>query len=327
MPRNGPSADAVWRYALRRMVGAVPRIFLVSVLLFGLINLPAGGPADIYAADPSASPEAVEHLRELWGLNDPLHVQYLRWLGNVLQGDWGLSFRERRPALEVVLERLGNTLWVTGGALAVGLTFGFALGLVGAWSRSRTGRALVQVLAVIGMSVPTFWSGTLVLLVFSVHLRWIPAGGMRSIGVPFSLPDVLWHLLAPALVLGSVYVAQWSRYLQAGLSEAMQNDYVRTARAKGHTRSMLLLRHALPNVAIPLVTVLGLEMPRLVAGAMVTEVVFSWPGIGRLLTDTLLGRDYPVVMGVLMVLAALVIVMNLVTDLLYALLDPRVRYG
>ncbi|MEX2542396.1 MAG: ABC transporter permease [Trueperaceae bacterium] len=314
-------------YAARRLAGAIPRVLLISVILFLLVNLPPGGPADIYAADPSASPQAVERIRELWGLNDPLHVQYLRWFGNMLQGDWGMSYRERRPALDVVMGRLGNTLWLTGGALIVGLAFGFALGLAGAWTRSHLGRALAQATAVVGMSVPTFWSGTLVLLFFSVHLRWIPAGGMGSIGEPFSLTDLLWHLLAPALVLGSVYVSQWSRYIQAGLTGAMQNDYVRTARAKGRTRGELLMRHALPNVAIPLVTVLGLEMPRLVAGAMVTEVVFSWPGIGRLLTDALLGRDYPVVMGTLLVLAVLVIVANLVTDLLYGLLDPRVRYG
>jgi peptide/nickel transport system permease protein len=317
----------VLSYALRRVAGAIPRVLLISVILFLLVNLPAGGPADIYAADPSASPQAIERLRELWGLNDPLHAQYLRWSANMLQGDWGMSFRERRPSLDVVLERLWNTLWLTGGALVVGLAFGFALGLAGAWSRSRAGRSFTQAVAVIGMSVPTFWSGTLVLLIFSVHLRWIPSGGMRSIGEPFSLPDLLWHLLAPALVLGSVYVAQWSRYIQAGLTETMQNDFVRTARAKGRTRAGLLMRHALPNVAIPLVTVLGLEMPRLVAGAMVTEVVFSWPGVGRLLTEALLGRDYPVVMGTLMVLAVLVIVANLVTDLLYGVLDPRVRYG
>lgn len=314
-------------YATRRLAGAVPRLLLISMILFLLINLPAGGPADVYAANPSASAESIERLRRLWGLNEPLHVQYLRWLGNVARGDWGMSYGERRPALDVVLGRLGNTLWLTGGAILVGLVFGFLLGFAGAWSRSRTVRSATQVLAVVGMSVPTFWSGTLVLLFFSVYLRWIPSGGMRTIGEPFSLGDLLWHLLAPALVLGSVYVAKWSRYIQSGLAEAMQNDYVRTARSKGMRRIGLLTRHALPNVAIPLVTVLGLELPTLIAGAMVTEVVFSWPGVGRLLTDSLLGRDYPVVMGALMILALLVVVGNLVTDLLYGLLDPRVRYG
>ena len=314
-------------YAIRRLLGAFPRLLLISLILFLLIHLPAGGPADIYAADPSASPESIERLRELWGLDDPLHVQYARWIRNVVVGDWGMSYSERRPALDVVLGRLGNTLWLTAGATLVGLVFGVGLGVLGAWTRSRAWRSLTQAVAVVGMSIPTFWSGTLVLLVFGVYLGWIPTGGIRTIGAEFSIADVLLHLAAPALVLGSVYVAQWSRYVQSGLSEQMQNDYVRTARAKGRGRASQLFRHAFPNTAIPLVTVLALEAPRLVAGAMVTEVVFSWPGVGRLLTQALLGRDFPVVMGALMVLVVLVIVANLLADLAYGLLDPRVRYG
>lgn len=314
-------------YALRRLAGTMPRLVLVSIVLFLLVQLPPGGPADVYAADPSASPAAIARLEELWGLDRPLHEQYLAWAGNLLRGDWGRSYAERRPAFEVVMQRLGNTLWLTGGALLVGVVAGMALGIGTALSRRRWVRSLLQVVAVIGMSVPTFWSGTLVLLLFAVHLGWIPSGGMGTIGAGFRLTDLLWHLLAPALVLGSVYVAQWSRYVQSGLAETMQEDYVRTARAKGRTRITLMMRHALPNVAISLVTVLGLEVPRLVSGAMVTEVVFSWPGIGRLLTESLLGRDYPVVLGTLMILVLLVILTNLLTDLVYGVLDPRVRYG
>lgn len=314
-------------YALRRTLGAIPRILLISLILFFLIHLPEGGPADIYAGDPSASPQAIERIRELWGLDDPLHIQYVRWLGNVVRGDWGMSFSERRPALDVVMGRLGNTLWLTVGATLFGLAFGLLLGIAGAWTQSRFWRSFTQAVAVVGMSVPTFWSGTLVLLYFGVYLDWIPTGGMRTIGEPFNVPDVLRHLAAPAMVLGAVYVAQWSRYIQTGLTEQMQNDYVRTARSKGRGRPALLLRHAFPNTAIPLVTVFALETPRLVAGAMVTEVVFSWPGVGRLLTQALLGRDFPVVMGALMVLVVIVIVANLLADLVYGVLDPRVRYS
>jgi peptide/nickel transport system permease protein len=317
----------VTSYALGRTLGALPRVLLVSLLLFLLLQLPAGGPADVFAADPNASPEAIQRIEELWGLNRPLHEQYLSWLGNMVRGDWGFSFGERRPARDVVLERLGNTLWLTGGALLVGLVLGVALGVATAAARSRAARAALQLLSVVGMSVPTFWSGTLVLLFFGVRLGWIPSGGMGTVGQAFSLTDLLHHLLAPALVLGSVYVAQWSRFVHAGLEEAMREDYVRTARAKGRRRPALLLRHAFPNATIPLLTVLGLELPRLMAGAMVTEVVFAWPGLGKLLTDSLLGRDYPVVMAALMLLVLLVIVANLLTDLAYGVLDPRVRYA
>jgi peptide/nickel transport system permease protein len=314
------------RYALGRLAGAVPRLLLISGLLFGLLQIPPGGPADIYAADPAASPDAVARLRALWGLDQPLPVQYLHWLLNALQGDWGRSYSEHRPVVTVVLERVPATLLLTGSALGFSLVVGLALGVAGSVARRAGVRYALQGLAVVGMSVPTFWSGTLALLVFAVWVRWLPSGGMATLGAPFALGDRLLHLVGPTLVLGSVYVAQWSRYVQAGLVEALREDYVRTARAKGLGEARCLWHHALPNTAIPLLTVVGLEVPRLLAGAMVTEVVFAWPGLGRLLTAALLGRDYPVAMGVLMLLALLVVASNVVTDLLYGWVDPRVRH-
>ncbi len=292
-----------------------------------MVHLPKGGPADVYAADPNASPAAIERMKVIWGLDRPLHEQYLRWAGNLLRGDWGRSYVERRPALTVVGDRLGNTLRLGAAAMLVGLVGGVGLGLLAGLSRSRAVKTAAQVVSGLGMSVPTFWSGALVLLVFSARLRWIPAGGMGTIGVEPTLLDALWHLAGPALVLGSVYVAQWARYVQAGLAAVAEEDYVRTARSKGLSRRRALLRHGLANVMLPLITVLGLEMPLLVGGAMVTEVVFSWPGIGRLLNESLLTRDYPVVLGVLIVSSLVVIVANLLADLSYGLLDPRVRYG
>jgi peptide/nickel transport system permease protein len=301
----------------------IPRILLISAVLFLLIHLPAGGPADIYAADPAASPESIERIRELWGLDRPPYIQYGQWLGNVLTGNWGSSYAERRPVTAIVGERLVNTLWLTAGALLFALVFGVGLGVIGAVSRLR--RA-VQGIAILGMSVPTFWSGTLVILVFAVYLNWLPTGGMATIGAPFSLTDRLWHLLAPAVVLGSYYVAQWSRYVQTGLNEVLAEDYIRTASAKGLRRLRIVFKHAMPNVGIPLITVFGLETPRILSGAMVTEVVFSWPGLGRLLTTSLLSRDYPVVMGTLMVFVVAVVIANLLADVAYGLADPRLRY-
>jgi peptide/nickel transport system permease protein len=314
-------------YLVRRVPAAALRLLVISLILFGVLHVPPGGPADILAADPAASPEAIARIKALWGVDQPVHVQYVVWLRRVLSGDWGRSFAEHRPVVAVVLERVPATLLLTGSALAFSLALGFGLGALGAALRRRAGQALVQALAVLGMSVPTFWSGTLVILVFAVWLRWVPAGGMATVGGGFSLADRLAHLVAPMAVLGSVYVAQWTRYVQAGLAEALREDYVRTGRAKGVTEAALLAKHALPNAAIPLVTVIGLEIPRLLAGAMVTEVVFAWPGLGRLLTASLLARDYPVAMGVLMLLAVLVVLVNVVTDLTYGVIDPRVRVG
>ncbi len=281
----------------------------------------------MYAADPAATPAAIERMKELWGLDQPLHVQYWRWVSRLSVGDWGTSYVERRPAMHVVMDRLPNTLRLTGAALLVGLVAGVGLGLLASVSRSAAVKHLARVVAVLGMSVPTFWSGAIVLLVFSSYLRWIPAGGMGTIGRPADFLDGLWHLAAPALVLGSVYVAQWMRYVQAGLDDVASEDFVRTARSKGLTRLQALLKHGFPNVMLPLVTVLGLELPRLLSGAMVTEVVFSWPGIGRLLHGSLVARDYPVVLGALLVAALAVVVVNLLTDLVYGVLDPRVRYA
>ena len=281
----------------------------------------------MYAADPAATPEAIERMKEIWGLDQPLHLQYVRWVTRLAQGDWGRSYVERRPAIDVVVDRLGPTLRLTGAALLVGLVAGIGLGVLAGVSRSPGVQHVVRVIAVLGMSVPTFWSGAIVLLVFSSYLRWIPAGGIGTIGGEGTLGDALLHLAAPALVLGSVYVAQWMRYVQAGLDSIADDDFVRTARAKGLTRLRSLLKHGLPNVLLPLVTVLGLEIPRLLSGAMVTEVVFSWPGIGRLLHGSLVARDYPVVLGTLIVAALAVMIVNLVTDLLYGVLDPRVRYA
>jgi peptide/nickel transport system permease protein len=311
----------------RRVLGAGARLLFVSLLLFLLLQVPPGGPADIYAADPAASPEAIARMRTLWGLDRPVLVQYAVWLRRAAAGDWGRSFGEHRPVTAVVLERLPATLLLTGSALAVSLALGLALGAAASVLRRRGLQALVQALSVVGMSVPTFWSGTLVILLFAVYLRWLPAGGMAEVGAPFSLADRLVHLAGPVAVLGSVYVAQWTRYVQAGLAEAIREDYVRTGRAKGLAEGWLLVKHALPNASIPLVTVVGLELPRLLAGAMVTEVVFAWPGLGRLLTQSLLARDYPVAMGVLMMLAVAVVAANLLTDLAYGWLDPRVRVG
>ncbi len=313
------------RYAGRRVLEAGARLFVISLLLFLVLQVPPGGPADIFAADPSASPEAVARIRALWGLDRPVLVQYGVWLRRAVSGDWGDSFSERRPVATAVLERVPATLLLTGSALAFSLGAGVLLGTVAAATRHRGLQGTVQALAVVGMSVPTFWSGTLVLLAFAVYLRWLPAGGMATIGAGFSLGDRLLHLLGPTVVLGSVYVAQWTRYVQAGLAEVLREDYIRTARANGVPEVALLLRHALPNAAIPLVTIVGLEIPRLLAGAMVTEVVFAWPGLGRLLTAGLLTRDYPVAMGVLMMLAVAVVLANLATDLAYRWIDPRVQ--
>lgn len=314
------------RYGARRTLLAIPQLLLISAILFAVIHLPPGGPADLYLSDPSATPADVERLKGLWGLDRPVWERYARWLGNIVRGDWSYSYHERRPVTAVIWERLPNTLLLAGAALGISLAVGVPIGVLTAVRPRAWHSRLLQVASVLGFSTPTFWTGTLVILLFSVKLRWLPAGGVATIGAPFSIADRLWHLLGPAAVLATVYTAQWARYLHAQVGEVLAEDYVRVARAKGLAHRRTTWRHAVPNALLPLITLIGVEGPRLVSGAMVTEVVFSWPGLGRLITQALLGRDYPVVMGALMLLAVVVVAGNLLTDVVYGWVDPRIRY-
>ena len=314
------------RYALWRALISIPLLLVISMMLFGMVHLTPGGPASIYAADPQASPDVIERLERLWGLDRPLHVQYTSWLSELLRGNWGRSLAQRRPVIDIVRESVPNTLLLTLSALAISLAFGVPAGVFAATTARKWLQAMVQTLAVLGMSIPTFWLGSMVILVFSVQLRWIPAGGMASIHGPSGLLDAAQHLVGPTIVLAALYIAMWARYVDAALSEVLREDYIRTARGKGLARMRVLLKHAMPNAALPLVTVLGLQIGRLLSGTIVTEIVFSWPGLGRVFMRSLLGRDYAVSMGVMVLLSILVITANLITDLAYAVIDPRIRY-
>jgi peptide/nickel transport system permease protein len=310
------------RYLVHRMLGAIPLLFGVSIVLFLLIHLPPGGPADIYAGSPSVRAEDLEHIKENLGLNDPLPVQYVKWMGGVVTGDWGNSYKDGRPVTAALRERLPATLELMGASSIIAIVFAIPIGIFTA-TRPRSGvRYGINALTMLGISVPTFWTGLMVILLFSGQLGWIPTGGRGSGGV-FSL---LYHLLAPALVLASVNIAAWSRYIHSSMIEVVQADYIRTARAKGLVERVVILRHAFRNACVPVITLLGLEIPKLVSGALVTEVVFSWPGLGRLITESILGRDYPVLMGAFMLAAIGVVLGNLIADVLYGFANPQIRY-
>lgn len=310
-------------YILRRLLGAIPLLLGISVIIFILIHLPPGGPADIYAGSPTASAADLARIQENLGLNDPLPVQYLKWLGGMLTGNWGNSYRDGRPVTQTILERLPATLELMGASLVIALVLAIPIGIYTATRAQRLPRYILNVLTMLGISLPTFWTGLMVILIFAGRLGWIPTGGRSRSG---ELLDVLHHLIAPALVLAFVSMAGFARYIHSSMIEVMQEDYIRTARAKGLNSRTVLLRHAFRNAAIPVITLLGLEAPRLFSGALVTEVVFSWPGIGRLITESILGRNYPVLMGAFMLSAVLVVVGNLVADVCYGLVNPQIRY-
>ena len=258
------------------------------------------------------------------GLDRSLPVQYWEWASRLLTGDWGRSYRDQSPVLDVIGSHLFATLELMATAILIAVLLGVWIGVMGAVRRYSFADTLATVGAMIALSIPTFWFGLVVIYVFSVRLQWLPAGSMYTVG-DGSLLDFLHHLIAPALVLALVEVAIWSRYMRASMIDVISQDYIRTARAKGLPERRVLIRHALRNALLPMITLAGLELPTLLGGALVTETVFTWPGMGRLFLDSLGYRDYPVVMGILMFSAVLVLLGNLLADILCAVADPRIR--
>ena len=313
-------------YFIRRLGQSVILLVLVTAIAFGLMRLAPGGPEAVYALSPSMRAEDLARIRESFGLNQPIPVQYAKWATGMLTGDWGRSYRDSRPVRDVILDRVPATLELTVTALAFAVIVGIAIGVLGALRPHTVSDYLATIGAMIALSIPTFWFGLMVIFVFAVQLDWIPSGGRATMGADFSLADRLHHLIAPALVLGLVLVATWSRYTRASMLEAIGQDYVRTARAKGLEERGVIWTHAFRNSLGPLITLAGIQLPFLFGGALVTESVFTWPGMGRLFVDSLGYRDYPVLMGVLVVTAVLVIASNFIADMLVAITDPRVRF-
>jgi peptide/nickel transport system permease protein len=258
------------------------------------------------------------------GLDQPLPIQYGVWAGHILVGDWGHSYRDNQPVLTVIASHLGATLELMVASTLIAVFLGTWVGVLGAIRRYSLADYLATIGAMIALSIPTFWVGLVVIYIFAVRLEWLPAGNIATAGTD-ALLDRAIHLILPSAVLALVTVATWSRYMRASMLEVISQDYVRTARAKGLSRGRVLIHHALRNALLPMITVAGLQLPTLLGGALVTETVFTWPGMGRLFLDSLGYRDYPMVMGLLMFTAVLVLLGNFLADLLYLVADPRIR--
>ncbi|MDP9371198.1 MAG: ABC transporter permease [Chloroflexota bacterium] len=312
-------------YIIHRLLQAVVLMLIVSVVTFGLIHSAPGGPALL--SDPNLGKDEVERISRNLGLTDPLPVQYGRWLGRVLRGDFGKSYSNVAPVTTLIHSRLPNTIVLTLTALAIAILVALPLGIASAIRRHSWVDYLATLLSTLGVSIPVFWFGIVLIIIFAVQLRVLPAGDMYTPGAPFSLGDRLRHLVLPAIVLSSFNLAELTRYMRSSMVGVLGEDYIRTARAKGLAGRVVLGRHALKNALIPVVTVLGILVPRAVGGAAITETVFSWPGMGRLAVEAAMTRDYPVVMGVTLTVAAIIIFSSLLTDVLYAYLDPRIRVG
>lgn len=312
------------QFLFGRALQSLLLLWLVSMIGFAVLHLAPGGPLSQFALVPGMTQERLAQIAHEMGLDRPLPLQYWEWASRLLTGDWGRSYRDQSPVLDVIGSHLFATLELMATAILIAVLLGVWIGVMGAVRRYSFADMLATVGAMVALSIPTFWFGLVVIYVFSVRLQWLPAGNMYTVG-DGSLLDFLHHLIAPALVLALVEVAIWSRYMRASMIDVINQDYIRTARAKGLPEKRVLIRHALRNALLPMITLAGLELPTLLGGALVTETVFTWPGMGRLFLDSLGYRDYPVVMGILMFSALLVLLGNLLADVLCAVADPRIR--
>ena len=311
-------------YVLRRLLLAVPVLFGVSLLVFAVMHLAPGDPAAIMLG-AQATREDVTRLHRELGLDRPLPVQYARWLGRVVQGDLGRSIPLGREVLPEVLTRFRATLILTGGALLVAIVVGVPAGIVSATRQYSWLDRVSMGIAVTGVSLPVFWTGIMLIILFSLTLRWLPSAGMFS---PYGgdLADLLWHLILPAVTLGTASAAALARMTRSSVLEIVRQDFVRSARAKGLAERAVIGRHVLKNAVNPVVTVLGIQVGTLLGGAILTETVFSWPGLGSMMVRAIQARDYPLVQGGVLLIATTFVGVNLLVDLLYAVFDPRIRY-
>ena len=312
------------RFILHRLGHSLLLLFLVSILGFTILHLAPGGPLSQFALSPGMSQAELAKIAERMGLNRPLPVQWFDWFTGLVIGDWGNSFRDGRAVLDIIAGHLFATLLLVISSTILSVGLGTLVGVLGATRRYSAFDYLATVGAMVALSIPTFWFGLVAIYVFSLKLGWLPSGNMYTIGDE-SVLDYARHLIMPSCVLALVQVAIWSRYMRSSMLDVIDQDFVRTARAKGLTRSRVLYGHVLRNALIPMITLAGIQLPTLLSGALVTETVFTWPGIGRLFLDSLGYNDYPVIMGVLMFTAIFVLLGNLIADIVVASVDPRVR--
>jgi len=321
----------LWSLALRRLLFAIPLIFCVIIIGFILIHVAPGNPINMLVGEYAADPQYAAEVTKRFGLDRPLYEQLFVYLGRVISGDLGDSYFFREPVLQLILERAPATLILMGAQFLIAIPLGIFLGV----KSSEKKGSLIDKLIVSGTSVlyslPVFWVGMLLLILFSLYLGWFPAGGMSALttgaSVLDSALDLVYHLVLPVLALSLTQLTLIARLTRSGMLETLAQDYILTARSKGLDERTVFYKHALRNALLPIITVIGMEAGFLLAGAVMTETVFSWPGLGRLMFDSIARRDYPMLMGLFIVISISLIVVNLVTDIAYSIADPRIRYG
>lgn len=315
------------RYIQRRILVSIPLLFVITVIAFLLLQLAPGDPLNSYIPpDAPLPPEQREALRRELGLDKPLVVRYFYWLWEALHGNLGVRAQNFEPVGSEIMHRLGPTLLLMGTALVIGIVLGVVLGVISAIKKYSVLDMFLTVMAFLGVSFPVYLAGLIGLYIFALRLGWLPSGGMSTPGANDGLLDLLKHLIMPSLIIAVNYIASTMRYTRSAMLEVLDQDYIRTARAKGLMNSVVIGRHALKNALMPVITIIGSYIPNLLGGAVFIESIYSWPGMGRLFLDGVEARDYPLIMGLILILAILILAVNLLTDIAYAMVDPRIRY-
>jgi len=313
-------------YIGRRLLQMIPMTLGMTVIIFAIIQAAPGGPEGaLLESGRFIDPEVIEAYRQRLGVDQPVPVQYVRWLGAALSGDLGISFSSSRPVASMILERLPATLELMGVSMLFAALIALGIGVVSAVKQYSWFDHLTTGFSFLGLAMPVFWFALILQLVFGVWLGWLPVAGTETVGAT-GFGDHIAHLVLPGFVLSLRYIAGWSRYLRSSLLTVLRSDYVRTARAKGLPQHTVIGTHALRNALIPVVSVVALSMANLFSGAVITETIFAWPGIGRMFVQAMFARDYPLLMGILLLGPVMVMVFNLIADVLYGVLDPRIRY-
>ncbi len=319
------------RYILRRLAGVPPLILGITIVTFLLIHATPGSPVDDLKLTPEIREEDLQHIMRTLGIDRPLHEQYIGWVTDLVQGDFGISLRTFQPVRTQLFQRLPNTLILTVSALLVALLFAIPIGVLAALRRNSIFDHLTTIGSTLGQSIPAFWLGLMLIIIFAVQFKvWglpsLPSGGAQTLPRGGDLLDRIQHLILPVATLALGQMATWARYIRSQMLEMIRQDYVRTARAKGLRERAVVMRHAFRNAVLPLITLVGLTIPNLFGGAVIIESVFGWPGLGSLAIDAALNRDYTVVMGAVLFISIVTVLANLLADISYGLADPRVKF-
>lgn len=314
------------QYIIRRLIQTIPLLIGISIVIFLVIQAAPGGPETVFLGTGRfVDPEILEKYRERLGLDQPIHIQYLRWIGAALTGDFGYSYTAARPVSQMILERLPATVELMLVSFVFAALVALPLGIYSAVRQYSVLDFLGTGISFLGIAMPVFWFGLILQLIFAVQLGWLPTSGRETVGQTGAW-DHIRHLILPSVVLSLRYIAGWSRYMRTSFLSVMNADYIRTARGKGLGERRVVLLHSLKNASIPVVSVMALDLAGLFSGAVITETIFAWPGIGRLFVQSMFDRDYPLLMGILMMGAFMVVFFNLLADVLYGVLDPRISY-